>query len=381
MKRRIVVSIVFVLVIALCGGLIWLNFFKAKMIGQFFANRQPPAQVVSSTTVEATTWRPVIPAVGVSRAYNGVELAVQVGGILKKIYFKPNQRYKQGDLLLQIDDTVDQADLANALAAVKLYEANFERSKTLASRGFASDASLDQVASQLATARAQEARARAIIGLKALKAPFNGVAGISRVDEGQYVVAGANVATFQNLDAMKIDFTVPEQSVDKVKLGQDVRVMAREGDPPYMAKVIGIDPRVDPKTQLVSVQALIADNTDKGILPGQFLQVQVVLPPQPNVLTVSQTAVITSLYGDYVFAIESQTKDGGADADQKFVARQVFVKAGRRQLGSIEILSGVEAGQKVLASGQNKIQAGAPVKIDNSINVTKFNPDSVKSLQ
>ncbi|MDB5534030.1 MAG: efflux transporter periplasmic adaptor subunit [Hyphomicrobiales bacterium] len=377
MKRRLVVSIVFLLVVVLCGGLIWFNFFKAKMITQFFANMQPPAQVVSSTTVESKTWNPTIPAIGTSRAWNGVELAVQVGGLLKKIYFKPNQRYKQGDLLLQIDDTVDQADLANALAAVKLNEANFDRSKTLASRGYASDATLDQVASQLATARAQEARARAVIDLKALKAPFPGVAGISRVDEGQYLQAGTSVATYQNLDAMRVDFTVPEQSADSVKPDQDVRVGTKEGDLPFAGKIIGVDPRVDPKTRLVSVQALIPDNKDKGILPGQFLQVEVLLPPQANVLTVPQTAVITSLYGDYVFTIEDQDKDGV----KSLVARQVFVKTGRRQQGSMEIVSGIQAGQKVIASGQNKVQAGATVKIDNSIDITKFNPDNLQSVR
>jgi membrane fusion protein (multidrug efflux system) len=377
MKRRLVVSIVFLLVIALCGGLIWFNFFKAKMISQFFANMQPPAQVVSSTTVESKTWNPTIPAIGTSRAWNGVELAVQVGGLIKKIYFKPNQHYNQGDLLLQIDDTVDQADLANALAAVKLNEANFDRSKTLASRGYASDATLDQVASQLATARAQEARARAVIDLKALKAPFSGVAGIARVDEGQYLQAGTSVATYQNLDAMRVDFTVPEQSADAVKVDQQVRVGTKEGDLPFSGKIIGVDPRVDPKTRLVSVQALIPDNKDKGILPGQFLQVEVLLPAQANVLTVPQTAVITSLYGDYVFAIEEQEKNGA----KALVARQVFVKTGRRQQGSIEILSGIQAGQKVIASGQNKVQAGATVKIDNSIDITKFNPDNLNSTR
>lgn len=377
MKRRLVVSAVFLLVALICGGLIWFNFFKEKMIAQFFANMQPPAQVVSAAPVERRAWNPVIPAIGTGRAWNGVDLAVQVAGVLKKINFKPNQRYNQGDLLLQIDDTVDQADLANALASVKLYEANYERSKTLANRGFASDATLDQVSSQLATARAQEARARAVIDLKALKAPFPGVIGISRVDEGQYLQAGTSVATFQNLDSMRIDFTVPEQSADQVKLGQEVRVGTKEGNLPYTSKIIGIDPKVDPKTRLVSVQSLIEDNRKIGILPGQFLQVEVVLPEQPNVLTAPQTAVVTSLYGDYVFAVVEEDKNG----QKQMTARQMFVKTGRRQRGSIEILSGVEPGQQVVVSGQNKIQSGSPIKIDNSVDVTKFNPDALQSAK
>lgn len=377
MKRRLVVSAVFLLVALICGGLIWFNFFKEKMIAQFFANMQPPAQVVATAKIDRKAWNPVIPAIGTGRAWNGVDLAVQVPGVLKKINFKPNQRYNQGDLLLQVDDTVDQADLANALASVKLYEANYERSKALSNRGFASDATLDQVASQLATARAQEARARAVIDLKALKAPFAGVIGISRVDEGQYLQAGTSVATFQNLDSMRIDFTVPEQSAEQVKLGQEVRVGTKEGNLPYISKIIGIDPKVDPKTRLVSVQSLIEDNRKIGILPGQFLQVEVVLPEQPNILTAPQTAVVTSLYGDYVFAVVEEDKNG----QKQLTARQMFVKTGRRQRGSIEIISGIEPGQQVVAAGQNKIQSGSSIKIDNSVDVTKFNPDSLQSAK
>jgi membrane fusion protein (multidrug efflux system) len=167
---------------------------------------------------------------------------------------------------------------------------------------------------------------------------------------------------------MKVDFTVPEQQADKIKLGQEVRVGVTEGNLPHKGKIIGKDPRVDPKTRLVAVQALIDDNKDGSLLPGQFLHVEAVLPPEPNVVTVPQTAVITSLYGDYVFTIEQEEKAG----EQVQVAKQVFVKTGRRRGGSFEITSGIAPGQQVVASGQNKLQAGATVKIDNSIDVTKI---------
>jgi membrane fusion protein (multidrug efflux system) len=368
MKRRIVVSLVFILAIALCAGLVWFNFFRDQMITQFFATMKQPPQVVTAVKAEAKTWTPGISALGTAKAANGVDLAVQVGGLVKEINFKPNQNVQQGTLLVQIDDAVDRADLANVQAQLKLSEANFGRSKTLASRGFAAEATFDQTEAQLATARAQEARVRAVIDQKALKAPFSGVIGIPRIDVGQYVQPGTVVASFQDLQSMKVDFTVPEQAAGEIKLGQEVRLGVTETDLPFTGRVIGKDPRVDPKTRLVLVQAVVADNKDGAILPGQFLHVEVVLPPQPNVLTVPQTAVITSLYGDYVYTVETEEKDG----QQVQVAKQVFVKAGRRRGGSLEILSGIEPGQQVVASGQNKLQAGATVKIDNTIDVTKF---------
>ena len=377
MKRRLVVALVFILAVGLCGGLIWFNFFRDKMITQFFANMQPPAQTVTAAKVEAKTWSPSISALGTAKAANGVELAVQVGGVVKEINFKPNERVTAGKVLVQLDDAVDRADLANVQAQVKLAEASFARSRTLAARGIAAEATFEQNEAQLATSRAQEARTKAVIDQKALKAPFSGVIGISRIDIGQYVQPGTTVASFQDLQSMEVDFTVPEQMAGEIRLGQEVRVGVTVGDLPFRGRVTGKDPRVDPKTRLVSVQALIEDNKNGAILPGQFLHVEAILPEQPNVVTVPQTAVTTSLYGDYVYTIEQEDRAG----QQVQVARQVFVKTGRRRGGALEIVSGLNSGQQVVASGQNKLQAGATVKIDNTIDVTKLDATKLASGQ
>jgi len=176
---------------------------------------------------------------------------------------------------------------------------------------------------------------------------------------------------------MKVDVTVPEQAAGRIKLGQEVRLGMTEDNLPFSGKVVGKDPRVDPKTRLVSVQAIVEDNKDGAILPGQFLHVEVILPPEPNVVTVPQTAVITSLYGDYVYTIDQEEKAG----QQVQVAKQVFVKTGRRRGGSLEVLSGITPGQQVVASGQNKLQAGSTVKIDNTIDVTKFDATKLANGQ
>jgi len=368
MKRRIVVSLVFILAVGLCAGLIWFNFFRDKMIQNFFATMQPPAQAVSAAKVESKTWTPGISAIGTARAANGVELAFETAGIVKEIRFKANQNVRQGEVLVQLDDTVERADLLDVQAAVKTAESNFERARTLSSRGYGTEANFDQASALLAAARSRLARLQATIEQKALKAPFSGVIGIPRIDIGQYLQPGTVIASFQDLSSMKVDFTVPEQAADEIKLGQEVRVGVAPADLPFKGKVTGKDPRVDPKTRLVSVQALIEENRDGTILPGQFLHVEAILPPEPDVITVPQTAVITSLYGDYVYTIEQEEKAG----QPVQVVKQVFVKTGRRRGGSLEILSGIAPGQQVAASGQNKLQAGATVKIDNSIDVTKF---------
>jgi membrane fusion protein, multidrug efflux system len=377
MKRRIVVSLVFILAVGLCAGLVWFNFFRDKMIQNFFANMQPPAQTVSAAKVETKTWAPSISALGTARAANGVELAFETAGIVKEIKFKANQNVRVGEVLVQLDDTVERADLTDVQANVKTAESNFERAKTLSSRGYGTEANFDQASALLAAARSRLARLQATIEQKALKAPFSGVIGISRIDVGQYLQPGTVIASFQDLSSMKVDFTVPEQSAGEIKLGQEVRLGVNPNDLPFKGKVIGKDPQVDPKTRLVSVQALIEDNKDQAILPGQFLHVDVVLPAEPNVITVPQTAVVTSLYGDYVYTIEQEEKAG----QQVQVTKQVFVKSGRRRGGALEVLSGLTVGQQVVASGQNKLQAGSTVKIDNSIDVTKFDATKLANGQ
>jgi membrane fusion protein (multidrug efflux system) len=377
MKRRIVVALVFILAIGLCGGLVWFNFFRDKMITQFFATMQQPPQTVSAAKVEAKTWTPSISAIGTAKAANGVELAFEIAGIVSEIKFKANQNVKQGEVLVQLDDTVERADIQDVQANVKTAESSFERAKTLSTRGYGTEANLDQASALLAAARSRLARLQATIEQKALKAPFSGVIGIPRIDVGQYLQPGTVIASFQDLSSMKVDFTVPEQRAGEINLGQEVRIGTTENNLPFKGRVTGKDPRVDPKTRLVSVQALVEDNKDGAILPGQFLHVEVILPEQPNVMTVPQTAVIASLYGDYVYTIDQEEKQG----QQVQVVKQVFVKTGRRRGGALEIVSGVNPGQQVVASGQNKLQSGATVKIDNSIDVTKLESSKLASGQ
>jgi len=367
MKRRITVFLVFLLAVGLCGALIWFNFFRDKMIANFFATMQPPAQTVSASLVAAKEWTPGIPAIGTARANNGVELAVQIAGVVKDIYITPNKRFKKGDVLVQLDDSVEKADIVDALATLKLSEANLERSSNLQEKGYTPQSTYDQAFAQAASSRARVTRLQAIIDQKSLKAPFDGVAGISRIDIGQYLQAGSVVTTFQDLDSMKVDFKVPEALVDKLKVGTPVVFGVTEDAMPFKGQIIGTDPRIDPQTRLISVQAVLKDNKNEAVLPGQFLHVQVMLPSEQNVITIPQTAVVSSLYGDYVYVVETEKKD---DKERQIV-RQHFVKVGRREGGNSEILSGIEPGQMVVISGQNKLQPGGAVKINNSIDVSK----------
>lgn len=369
MRKHFFGGLAAVLALAVCAGLIWFNFFRQEMIGQFFASQKPPSQVVSTIEVTPDTWTPGIVAIGTARAAQGVQLAVQINGVVKQIAFEANDKVDKDQLLVQLDDAVERADLIDAEAAVKVAQAAERRSRRLRTSGFDSEAAFDKVTADLDAALSKLARTKAAIELKSLEAPFAGTIGIPRIEVGEYVSAGTVVATLQDLDHISVDFAVPEQFIAQVTMGQTVRFGFVEEKLGLSGRITGIDPRGDPQTRLVSVRADITDDAGEVIIPGRFLHVRIDLPAEPNVIAVPQTSVVTSLYGDYVYKVVPDDREDAA-ADGKML-RQVFVKTGRREGQGIEILDGLAQGDVIVTAGQNKLQPGASVEVDNSIDITK----------
>jgi membrane fusion protein, multidrug efflux system len=383
-------GLIFVLVAFLCVALIGFNLFRTKMIGEFFASMQTPAVAVSSTEVQPTTWNPEIEAIGTLRAAQGVDVAAEAAGTIKSIEFEANDRIEAGQLLVQIDDAVERAELISAQAAMERDRAQLERAQRLRQSGVTAEATLEDAQSTFAASESAVQRIQAVMDQKGIEAPFAGTIGIPRVDEGEYVQPGTVIATLQQLDTMKVDFTVPEQLMGELEIGQTAAFGLTEDDFPYQGKITGIDPKIDPQTRLVSVRAEVG-NPDSALRPGQFARVRVQLPAKENVIALPQTAVVTSLYGDYVYVVEeaeeqpaaaaTATNDQGAQAPAagssgdeagspaapRLVAKQVFVEIGRRQGNQIEIATGLEPGQQVVTSGQNKLANNAPVTINNTV--------------
>jgi membrane fusion protein (multidrug efflux system) len=333
---------------------------------------RPPA-AVEAITVQTSPWWPGIDALGTARAARGTDIAVQIAGIVKDIKFKPNDRVRAGQLLVQIDDAVERAELASAQASVRLHSAQLSRSEKLKAKGFVSQATFDDIRAQLEVARASQARAQALIDQKAIKAPFNGVVGIARIDTGQYLTIGSVVATLQDLDRMKVDFTVPEQVAASLTLAQPVRFGDDKGETKYRGRVIGIDPKIDPGSRLVAVQAEVTDAHGR-VRPGSFLRVRVEMPAEADVIALPQTAVVPSLYGDYVFVVGASNVRPSAgekmDTSQRasgLVALQRFVTTGRRDGERVEIVKGLKAGERVVTTGQNRLQDGAPVALGEPV--------------
>lgn len=359
MSKRILLVIGGIAVV--CVLLIAFNLFKPLIFGGGGWGRPPVT--ISAIEAKPGTWTPGIEAVGTAEAVRGVDIAVEVPGVVKAINFKPNTRAEAGQILIQIDDSVDRADMLAAQAQIKLSESQVQRSEALRKRGATSEASFEDARAQVDVAKSALARLQAVLDQKAIEAPFSGMLGIPQVDIGQYVVAGKIAVTLQDLDRMRVEFTVPEQVAEFVNVGQVTHFGVNASDLGFSGHVIGVDPKVDPQTRLVTVQADL-DNPQDRISPGQFLRVRVELPVENNVMILPQTAVVPSLYGDYVYIVAPDDKAQVSDESQRpKMVKQTFVKTGRRDGGLIEVVEGVKPGDIVMSVGQNKVQNGAHVAI------------------
>ena len=360
MIKRFVIALVLLGVVA--GGVVGFNMFRDRMIEDFFANRPVPALPVDTVVAEAGPWVPALEAIGTVYAIQGIELAVEAGGVVREVGFDANDRVEESQVLVRLADEIEQADLAAAEASVQLAEQTLARVSSLGDRGIAAASSIEEAQAAVTSARAQVQRIEALIDQKVLVAPFSGEIGIPAIEVGQFVTPGTPVATLQDTDMLRVDFSIPEQDLPRIEIGQPVEIVAETGAS-ATGFITGIEPRIDPATRLVSVRAEL-DNEDGALSPGQFAQVRVALPALENVVALPQTAVVTSLYGDYVYAVVPV--EGSTEAEPKLAASQVFVDTGSRQEGRVEIVEGVRAGDRIVTAGQNRLSNGVPVTLSDT---------------
>lgn len=365
MIKRLVIAIVLLVLIG--GGLVGFNLFRNQAIETFFANRPVQPTPVATVTIGESAWKPTIDAIGTVSALSGADLAVETAGTVKSIEFEPNQQIEAGDLLVQLDDAVQQADLQAARADLDLKEQSQERARELQQRGVGSDVTLQAATAAANTAIAQVEKLKAVLQQKQLRAPFDGTIGIPQIDIGQYVSPGTVAVTLQDLESLRVDFSLPEQRLSDLKAGQPIRIGIVEDDLPITGKITGIDPKIDPSSRLVSVRGEFKAG-GMTFSPGQFVRVKVELPQEDGVLSVPQTAVVSSLYGDYVYTVrKDEDRQQAEGKPEPLEVRQAFVTVGRSSGSRIEIVRGLEPGAVVVVSGQNRLVNGGPVTINNDI--------------
>ncbi|GAB5470837.1 MAG: efflux RND transporter periplasmic adaptor subunit [Rhodospirillales bacterium] len=353
-----------VLLAAVFGGLVWYQ--QDAGSAESDAGEPGPPIVVSAVEAQAETWHPLLTAVGSLRAVNGVEITPEVGGIVADLFFESGQEVPGGTLLVRLEDAVEQAQLKSNQANLKAVELELGRGRSLFQKGNFPKAQLDALEAKRDQAAAEVDRIRALIEEKQIRAPFEGRLGIRQADLGDYLAPGTPIVGLQALDPIFVDFSLPEQNLSRLAVGQAVRVrLDAYPSEVFTARLSAIDSQVNSNTRGIMVRADLA-NTRKLLLPGLFALVEVVLPAQEAVVTLPATAVSYGLYGDSVYVIQ------GAPAQLTVERRAVTL--GERRDDRIAIAQGLGAGETVVSAGQLKLQSGSRVEIDNSVALTTPSP-------
>jgi membrane fusion protein (multidrug efflux system) len=364
MKKRMVIMLIAVAVVF--GGIFGFQAFKAMMIKKFMSSMAQPPQTVTALKAANDQWQPKIEAVGSLRAVKGADLSLEVSGVVDSIAFNSGDDVNEGTLLLKLRSDDDQAKLQSLQATADLNQITYDRDQKQFKLQAVSQATIDTDAANLKNAQAQAAQQQAILDKKTLKAPFTGHLGIRAVDLGQYLAAGTVIVTLQALDPIFVDFFVPQQSVDQLKLGQTVAVKIDAfKDQTFPGEISAINPKVDSSTRNVQVRATLK-NADHKLIPGMYATIDISTGAPLNYVTLPQTAITYSPYGDTVYIVDDKGKDG----KPQLVARQNFVTTGTTRGDQVAILKGVNEGEMVVTSGQIKLHNGSPVLIDNSVQPT-----------
>ncbi len=415
MKKRM--TILLVVLAVLFGGILLFNLVKGIMMKRFFAQFQSPTMAVSSVKAVQKNWRPQLAAVGNFVAINGVEVNAQVSGNVTAIHFTSGDFVEKNNLLLDIDDSIEQATLKANQADLDLQKVNYQRQIDLLKRSATATSSVDESKAKLLEAQANVEKTQALIHQKHIVAPFTGRLGIRQINLGQYILPGqTSIVSLQSLDPIFLDFYIPEQWVERVQLNQTIHFSVEQNpNILFEGKITAINSKIDTNTHTMHVQASLANcpvaalqdpfhsplvtakkhplsdqtivscnsalneknkTVQFNFVPGMFAAIEIEQPSIPDVILLPSTAISYTLYGNSVFIIE---KEHNKDTQQDVLkVRRVFVTTGKQQGNFTQILTGVKAGQLVVSSGELKLQDGMSVTINNDVPLPDIkNPDQL----
>ncbi len=357
--KKFVVGIIVVVAVGGALGLV-----KALQIRALIAaapSFMPPPSTVATAIAHEEQWPDSLTAIGSVNAVQGVMVAPEIGGTVAQIAFESGATVNQGDLLVKLDTSSEDAQLRAAEAQVQLARLNAERTRQLRADKTVSQAELDQAEASLLQNQANADAIRATIAKKTIRAPFAGKLGIRLVNLGEQLDTGKSIVSLQALSPVYVDFSLPQQDLEKLRTGLKVRVAADAyPDKKFEGELTAINPDLNATTRSVQLRASFA-NADQLLRPGMFVRVAVELSDEEKVLAIPSTAILSAPYGDAIYLVESQAANGVTN----LVVQQKFIRTGRALGDFISVESGLQAGDLVVAAGQFKLHNGDRVLVNN----------------
>ena len=362
MAKRMLLMLSVAAVVITGLGLVKFRQVKAGMAAQ--AAFQPPPEAVTTIVAPQEQWPAGLNAIGSVVAVRGVTVSADLPGIVEKISFESGASAKEGDVLVQLDTREERAQLAAAEAQRDLANANYDRMQKLVQAGVISRMDYDQNSANQRQAEAKVGEIRATIQRKTIRAPFSGVLGIRQVNLGQYLSGGSPIVALQALNPVYVNFSIPQQALAELRVGQSVRVTTSEnGGNEFTGRVTAVDSVIDEATRNIQVQATLA-NPEHKLRPGMFVQTKLAVGGSASVIALPASAISYAPYGDSVFVVaDLQSANGQAYRG----VRQQFVRVGASRGDQVAVLSGVKPGDEVVTSGTFKLRNGSAVVANNRV--------------
>lgn len=396
---KIIYPVVAVIGIAAASGVAW--WYQSTPKGAQEVKGAPAAATAPSGSaarpagvevarVEIVALRDDAQSVGSLRSRQGVMLRPEVAGRINALGFSDGARVRKGQLLVQLDDTLQQAEVKQAQAQVSIAQANYQRNQELVAQNFVAQRVLEESLANVKVVEAQLALATARLSRMAIRAPFDGTVGIRNVNLGDFVKDGADLVNVEDISSLYVDFRLPERYLGKLKLQQTVELaLDAFAERAFTARVDAIDPLLDANGRSVGVRAVLPNTlgesaqTDKRPLagrstaaapaaplrPGMFARVTTVFSVNEAAMVVPETAIVPQGGRQFVIRVVEPSEVSASTAaslppETKFVSLRQEVKLGVRQQGRVEITEGLKLGQTVVVAGQQRLQRdGTPLRI------------------
>ena len=362
MKKQVLYSLAAVLCVVFLLGLF--KFVQVRREIAKHANFTPPPVAVTTAVIHPVSWSDVFDTVGSFVAVRGSTLSTQDAGNVAKVSFQSGSPVEAGQVLLQLDTSVEEAKLRGGKARLELAQQHLARSKALKTQSALSVATLEDAQSQVDQAQADLQSIQATIERKRIVAPFSGRAGIRTVNEGEFVLAGAPLVPLFTVDPIYFNFSVPQHIAPSLAPGSKVTISV-DAFPgrAFVGEVTAVNPQINEDLRSIDIQATIP-NSAQELLPGMFGRVELALGKESQVFSIPSTAVNFAPYGDSVYVVERKSDPEGGT---KTVVRQQIVQLGNRKGDLVAVDRGLREGDEVVTSGVFKLRPEAAVVINNSV--------------
>ncbi|MGL5524939.1 MAG: efflux RND transporter periplasmic adaptor subunit [Aeromonas veronii] len=358
-------AIMLLISFALFGSVIGFNLVIQRIvIPNALANRPEPEFPVTAMVTKAQDWVPTIEAIGFIEPNQGVTLSTELAGTIDAITFESGKPVKADQLLLSLDSTVERANLRASQAKLPAAKAKFDRFQNLYKTSSISKEQLDEAEAAYRSLEADIESLKATIARREVRAPFSGVVGLRNVFLGQYLQPGTDIVRLEDTSVMRLRFTVPQTDISKIKLGQTIKInVDAYPQTQFDGHITAIEPAVNFQSGLIQVQADIPNN-DGQLRSGMFARASIILPTVKDQIVIPQTAISFTLYGQNVYLLkEGEETDKEGNKVKVLRAKQVVVKAGERRGNDVHVLSGIQAGDQIVLSGQVRLSNDTKVHV------------------